>query len=203
MDVFQDFIAEDYTSCGTNTYGSGIRSRLYYAPVTYFEKLVLPADGEAFLITEESLKFRQFKGWAYIDVLVDEGDLKIRHEGPTGRKKAVASVDAYLLGFRPKLVAFVDAIANIPMVFLLIDAAGQQWLIGNLRNYAWLDKADGSTGKKYDENSGYAVTLQSRSVAYPIQGDSTQLYVNKNWVWVIGDNAGNPIIFNNNTLIEL
>ena len=52
------------------------------------------------------------------------------------------------------------------MIFVVVDAVGNNWVIGNLRNRAFMDNADVSTQKKYEDNSGAVVKISANSAIF-------------------------------------
>ena len=56
------------------------------------------------------------------------------------------------------------------MLFMLSDSNDNNWLIGTLRNPALFSKADGTSGKKYEDNSGVSISISAKSALYRYAG---------------------------------
>lgn len=171
MNSFEDFSIEDITACGSNDFGSGLRTRLYYAPDTFFKRIDLPGVTQKYqeklLISSDFIEFQtEDCGWAFVDILIDENELKTMIPGPAQRKKTKASLEVFILGFRSRVLGFLEEHMNTPMVFCIPSIDNNSMLIGNLRNRAFFDQGNGSSGRKYEDNSGVAATINSNSPVY-------------------------------------
>lgn len=150
-------------------YNSGVKCRLFYAPEEFFFTTPLPKPSESLgseiIITEEIL-LRQNKKLSFIDILIDENELKNLLAGNAGRKKLKTNLNIYILGFLPSVIGFIERGKNIPFVFFIQDSNGQNWQIGHKRNRAFLDTAEAGTGKKYEEVSGAAIGITCNSPVF-------------------------------------
>ncbi|MDR2205757.1 MAG: hypothetical protein LBE36_06355 [Flavobacteriaceae bacterium] len=165
--AFGGFAVEDIDHCPNQDLGSGIKTRLYYAPVSFFKLIKLPNENlgyeQSVKIWDSDVVFQSNVSWSYIDVLVDENELKTSIDGGDFRQKETSTLNFFVLGFNKKNAGFIKKCKNEPMVFGIEDSEGAFWLLGNLRNRAVLTSAEGSTGKQYDENSGFSVTVSANS----------------------------------------
>lgn len=166
MNSFEGVNIEDITYCPNDNYASGVKTKIYYAPISYFDKIDLPSlenTYEEFVsIAKNGIDFRG-GGWNCIDVLIGENELKQNLVGPFQRKKSKTELEFFILGFKTKVLGLIEKNKNTPMVFIVVDAVGNNWVIGNLRNRAFFDTADISTQRKYEDNSGAAVKVTCNS----------------------------------------
>lgn len=170
---------ESIDSCPNDEIAGGVSTRIFYAPAKFLEKLTPPTlTGDyatRITIPATNLAFQAGKGWKGIDVMVDENELKNTLVGNRGNKKAKAEMDFYIPGFKPEAVGFLDTYKNVPMVFAIKDANGIIWILGTKLNPAFVESADGTTGKKYEDNSGAAVKISANSKLYKFAGDVVEL----------------------------
>lgn len=169
MQPFEDLFIEDILQCGTNDFGSGLQARLYFAPASYFSQITLPTPTtfqESLLISVNDVFFNAGKLWNAIDILIDENEIKTSISGGTKRKKSKTTIDIFILGFRSKVLGFIELLKNEDLIFCISTSDGHGILVGNLRNFANIDKADGNTGKKYEDNSGVSVSIGCYSPVY-------------------------------------
>lgn len=150
-------------------YNSGVKCKLFYAPEDYFFTTPLPKPSESLeseiIITDEIL-IKKDKKLSFIDILIDENELKNLLTGNAGRRKLRTNLNIYILGFIPSVLGFIERGRNIPFVFFIQDTAGQNWQVGHKRNRAFLETAETGTGKKYEDVSGAAIGINCNSPAY-------------------------------------
>lgn len=161
MNSFDNIETRYYTD-----YNSGVKCRLYYAPAEYFFRTPLPIPGEKLeseIIIQEQILMRTGKLLHYIDILIDENELKLLIAGALARKKTKINLSVFILGFLPSVLGFIEKGKNMPFVFFIQDTNGRNWQIGHNRNRAFLDNSEAGTGKKYEDNSGTAVTITCNS----------------------------------------
>lgn len=171
MNSFEGTNIEDISQCGSNDFGSGLQTRLYYAPSDFFKRLDLPASTqnyqEKLLISTDFIEFQNEDcGWAYIDILIDENEVKSSLTGALQRKKSKTALEIFILGLRSRILGFLEIHANTPLVFCIPSSDDNSFLIGNLKNRAFIDQANGTSGKKYDDNSGVASSITCNSPVY-------------------------------------
>lgn len=161
--------------CPNEEVPGGVSTRLFYAPVEFFENLTVPPKTGDFAtrvtIPAANITFKTDKGWKGIDVMVDENELKSSFVGNRGNKKAKAELELYIPGFRDKAIGFADTFKNVPSVYAVIDANGVIWIVGTKLNPAFMESADGTTGKKYEDNSGISVKISANTKLYKFAGD--------------------------------
>lgn len=166
---------DDIFHCYNASYHSGIRTQLYYAPSEFFSEIKLPGNSgnfhDALKVNEDDIQFKGSLGWSYIDILIDENELKSVWDGGVQQKKSKSKINFFVLGYTPTVLGFVERLKNIPLVFAIRDNNETYWLLGNLRNRAFLESAEGSTGKKYEENSGISVNITANTQMYYYRGN--------------------------------
>lgn len=167
MNTFDGVTIEDINNCQEEDFGSGISTQLLYAPAIFFASIKIPDEDlgfeECITITADDLVFKDQLTWSLIDILIDENELKNLSDGVNQRKKDKSELNFFLQGFKKKNVGFLKKIKNEPMIFGITDLEGTLWIFGNLRNRAFIETYEGTTGKKYEDNSGFAVKISSKS----------------------------------------
>lgn len=160
--------------CPNEEVPGGVSTRLFYAPAEFFDKFVQPAQtgdyATRITIPAANIALKTGKGWKGIDVMVDENELKSALVGNRGNKKAKAELELYIPGFRDKSVGFVDVYKNVPTIYAVVDANGVAWIVGTKLNPAFIESADGTTGKKYEDNSGIAVKISANTKLFKYAG---------------------------------
>ncbi|WP_185226111.1 hypothetical protein [Chryseobacterium indologenes] len=157
---------ENIETCYYTEYNSGVKCRLFYAPEEFFFRTPLPSPGESLeseVIIQEQILMRKNKLLHYIDILIDENELKLLLAGALARKKSKINLSVFILGFLPAVLGFLERGKNIPFVFFIQDTNGRNWQIGSTRNRAFLENAESGTGKKYEDNSGSGITITCNS----------------------------------------
>jgi hypothetical protein len=171
---FENTPHENLDFCPNEEVNGGLSTRLHYIPVAFLESFTGPLATATKL--EERLKMpatglvpKSGKGFKGIDILINENEVKSNLVGNTGNKKNKSELDIFIPGFREKALAFVDANKNTPMIFVVLDANGKKWVIGNKTNPAYIESADATTGKKNEDNSGVTckITTNSKLLVYP------------------------------------
>lgn len=173
MNSFEGITIEDLKYSVQDVY-SGVKTRLYYAPTSYFSKITLPNTGsfeELSVVLEDDLVFRTDKGWSVIDCLIDENEINTSLAGSIRKMKLTSDLKIFLLGLKSHIIGFISEHKDTSFVFMIIDSNGQSWLIGNLRNPAKIEAATGSTGKNYEDNSGFSINISSKSMLYRYGGE--------------------------------
>lgn len=149
-------------------YYSGLKTKLYYAPASFFLTIDLPTSKNTYqevVTINNDIKFKS-GSWESFDILIDENELKVLLSGASGKKKIKSELSIYILGMRPEILGFLSLHSQTPFVFAFIDSNGNNWILGNLRNRAFLQEAEISSGKKYEDLSGAAVKISSNSQLY-------------------------------------
>lgn len=150
-------------------YNSGVKCKLFYAPDEFFFTTPLPQPSENFeseIIINDKILLRKDKKLCYIDILVDENELKAMISGNASRKKTKTNLSIYILGFLPSVLGFIERAKNTPFVFFIQDASGQNWQIGHKRNRAFLDTSEAGTAKKYEDIAGATIGISCNSPVF-------------------------------------
>lgn len=157
---------DNIETCYYAEYNSGVKCRLYYAPESFFFRTPLPSPGESLeseVIIQEEILMKTGKKLHYIDILIDENELKLLLSGALARKKSKINLSVFILGFLPSVLGFIERGMNLPFVFFIEDTNGRNWQIGHTRNRAFIEAADTGTGRKYEDNSGSGITITCNS----------------------------------------
>lgn len=173
MNSFEGITAENVERCALEDISSGLQTRLYYAPASFFQNIILPTMGsfeEKMVISEGNIIFKNDLSWSFLDCLIDENEINTSISGAVGRKKQSCNFNIYILGLKAKILGFIEDHQNTPLVFMLPDANGNNWLVGHLRNRAKFEKADGNSGKKYEDNSGFNINISAKTSLYRYAG---------------------------------
>jgi len=169
---FENINIENINQCPEIDFISGLQTRLYFAPASYFFRTPLPVPAESFeseIIINDAILMRKNKQLRFIDILVDENELRVALTGSKQRKRSVTNLSVFILGFVPSVLGFIQRCKNVPLIFFIQDANGNNWQIGHLINRAFMDTAETWSGKKYEDNSGAAVTLNCSSSVFLYQ----------------------------------
>lgn len=166
MGVFDTIDIHNLELCPGEEFFSGLSTRLYYAPASFFFKTPLPDPDTSFeseiIITDEIMMYPG-KKIRYVDILIDENELKVTPLGNPTRKKVKTVIELYILGFTPSILGFLHRCMNESLIFFIKDSNGNNWQIGTLRNRSFIENFEGTTGKKVDDNSGLMLTISCNS----------------------------------------
>ena len=159
MNSFEDIDIENLHCQKDNS--SGLSTKLYYAPASYFFFVPLPqkSNYETAVSVSDEILMKPEKKLKHIDVLIDESEIKVVLTGGALRKKIKTTLSFFILGLRASVLGFIDRCASEKLIFFIKDIDGNVWQIGNLINAAFFESAEASSGKKYEDNSGVAVTI--------------------------------------------
>ena len=166
---FENVHTENMNYCPNKEVVGGVAVDFFYAPAAHFATFTKPAVTptstyeERMTLAANSLTFKAEKGWKKITMMVDENELKNTLVGNKGNKKPKVEFDAYISNFIARNLGFIDAHMNTPMVWAVPDSTGKKWIVGNPDAPAIFDKGDGTTGKKYEDNSGVGVTVSANT----------------------------------------
>ncbi|CAA0172970.1 conserved hypothetical protein [Tenacibaculum maritimum] len=176
---FENVPHESLDSCPNDEIAGGVSTRLFYAPTEFLDKVDVPTPtgdyATRITIPSDNLAFKADKGWKGIDILVDEGELKNMLVGNRGNKKSKAELEFFIPGFKKDVVGFIDTFKNVPMVFAVKDSNGVIWLVGTKLNGAFMENAEGTTGKKFEDNSGVTCKINANAKLYVYAGDIVDL----------------------------
>ena len=173
---FEDLNIEDITFCPDRDNGSGLKCRLYYAPEDFFFHIPMPIPDKSYaseIIVPDEILVKSGRSVRYIDILINENELKSAINGSIGKQKLKTSLQFFIPGFTASVIGFIQRTINIPFVFFIQDSIGQNWQIGHSRNRAFIENADLTSGKVYEDNSGAAVSVNCNSpiLYYPFSLD--------------------------------
>lgn len=175
---FENTPHESVDHCPNEEISAGISTRLFYAPAEFVEKCVLPDATGAYdariTIADSDFALKSGKNWKGIDIQMEENELKTTMVGNIGNKKAKTELELKIPGFKTKVLGFVDTFKNVPMVLVVVDASGVFWVVGTKVNPAYMDTADGTTGKKTEDDSGVTVKITANTKLYKYAGTITE-----------------------------
>ncbi|WP_185210625.1 hypothetical protein [Elizabethkingia meningoseptica] len=166
---FDNIRVENVNHCPNDEITAGLSTKLNYAPEPDVETLTLPTITDALsyeeriTISNTGLVTKTGKGFKQIDILVDENELTASFVGNKGNKKMKTDLDAFIPGFKGKVIGFLQTHKNTPLILNIKDSTGQGWVIGDKINPAFIDTAEVKTGKKFDDNSGATIKITSNS----------------------------------------
>lgn len=168
MKTFEGVNIYAVNNCFNTEYHSGLKTRLYYAPASFFLTIDLPSGQNSYSNSVTIKNDIEFKGgaWESVDILVDENELKLLLSSNPGKKKIRTELTIYVLGLRTEILGFLEQHSETPFVFAITDANGNNWVLGNLRNRAFIQEAEISSGKKYEDISGAAIKITCNSSVY-------------------------------------
>ncbi len=175
---FENVPHEALDFCPNDEISSGVSRRIFYTPTEFIDKMTLPAQtgdyASRVTIAEGDLLFKEGKTVKGIDVLVDENELKDLFVGSKGNLKPKSELEIYVPGLRAEVIGFKKTYRNVPMVFFIKDANGVIWVLGTTINPAYMESGDGTTGKKYEDNSGTAFKISANCGLLKYAGPLTE-----------------------------
>ncbi len=178
---FEETYTENLNYCPNTDLVAGVSVDFYYTPVAFVETFVKPVVtaastyAERITLPANSITFKAGKGWKKATMLVEEGELKPTIVGNKGNKKSKTDFDSYIPNFIAANIGFVDTHRNTPMIWAIPDSTGKKWVVGNPDTPAFFDKADSTTGKKLEDNSGTAITVTANTKPYVYAGEIVEL----------------------------
>ncbi len=176
---FENVPHESLDFCPNDENAAGISTRLLYAPAEFFEKIEIPEPtggySERVTLVQDNIVFKDGKTIKGIDVLVNENELKNLLVGSPGNLKAKVELEAFIPGIRSEVIGFIDTYKNVPMIFAVKDSNGVLWLVGNTTNPAYFESADGTTGKKFEDNAGVAIKITANTRLNKFDGNIPEM----------------------------
>lgn len=145
---------------------------LFYIPAAHLKTLNIPkqdGDLESIVRVIDPIIAHESKKFGRLMALVDENELTSTITGNKGAKGDQTALTFFLLGLRDKNKGLVKRYKSIPLVMIAKDRAGNKHLIGNLDNPAYMDTAEGTSGRTGEDNPGYAITVNSPSFCYTLK----------------------------------
>ena len=166
---------ENLEHCPNDEINSGLATQLFYVPVSFIKTMAKPVPSTTYssrvTIASAGIVLNTGKSWKYIDIQMDEGELKSTLTGNIGNKKSKTELDFLIPGLRSEVMGWIDVYKNAPCVFAVKDANGKLFVIGNKDLGARIDTAEGTSGKKIDDNSGVTVKIVANGKACLYEGE--------------------------------
>lgn len=166
---------ENLTYCPNKANVGGVKAKCWYIPMAQLKTITKPTLTQdtpyAESITLTALEPETTKGFKRIDLVIDENELKSNLVGAKGNMKDQAQFDGMIPNFVKENVGFIKRHKNTPMCYVVEDSAGQKWVVLE----AYMTKADATTAKKYDENSGTAFNVTANDALWAFDGDILEL----------------------------
>lgn len=170
QDIFESVNYEEISFCDTEEFHGGlIETEIYYCPIRYITQLRTPSTIGWFesagkisqkIICRENYGFRKMKA------LVETPEFNSALEGSLGRKSSSSDLELILLGTRARLIGFSRKLRHIPMVFVVKDRNGRQFVIGSLVSPAYLSNFQLKSGKKNEDETGASLKVTCNTIIY-------------------------------------
>jgi len=125
---------------------------------------------ETAVAVADPIVFQATKGWGTINIMPDSGEVKVDLVGNKGNKKTKSTLSFSVAGNDKKLLGFLRTHKNTPMVFSVPERDGQNRLIGDKFNAAYIVEAPGTTGKGGEDDKMVSFTLESFCVPIVYSG---------------------------------
>lgn len=170
---FEDIHLENLGYCPNEETVGGVKTEVAYMPMAQLETFTKPTVTnestytERLTIPEAGLVPKTGKGFKVIEMMVDENELKNALVGNKGNKKPQASFDALIPNFTPKNLGFIDTHKNTPLLLVITDSTGRKWVMPD----SYINTAEGTSGKAYEDNSGITITVTANSKIYTYDGE--------------------------------
>jgi len=164
---FDAYEEEDIQFCINDEVDSGVsENNVYYAFEKNVKTLTLPpktgSNEEAGTISEE-IVMDIGHGFAKLDCLVDENELTSSLSGNIGNKKTNVNLEVFIPGLRAKVLGFIRKHKNVRLIFIVMLRDGRKFVIGNKISAAYMEEANGTSGRGQDDNNGTTLNISSRS----------------------------------------
>lgn len=172
---FEDMATENLLYCPNETAVGGVKAKAWYIPMaqlkTVTKPVITPTTSYTESVTLTALVPETAKGFKRIDLIIDENELKSNLVGSKGNLKDQAQFDGMIPNFVKKNVGFIKRVKNVPMCWVIEDSAGQKWVCLD----TYMTKADATTAKKYEDNSGTAFNATANGPLWAFDGDIVEL----------------------------
>ncbi|AQY22670.1 hypothetical protein [Riemerella anatipestifer] len=172
---FNDTPHENIENCPNEDIFAGLTTRLYYVPTAFVKSFAKPVPGADYAsrikIGTGGIVLNTGKAWKFIDIQIDENELKMNLTGNVGNKKTKTEIDFLIPGFKTKTLGFIDTYKNTPCIFAIKDAEGKLFVVGSKDLGAYIESADATSGKKIDDNSGVTAKVVANSKLYYYEGE--------------------------------
>jgi hypothetical protein len=179
MSCFENIAVEDLDQCLNQEIIAGISEiNVRYAMHNDILDFPMPIgfDDPTFtyenaLVIGTPIVFNAGKGFGKIVIQSETGEVSLDASGKPGNMKLKSIFSFYVPGNDKKLLGFVRARLNQPMVFCVTESSGQQRLIGDKYKPAYFSAVKGTTGKSGSDEKGIEFTIESWGV--PLVYEST------------------------------
>lgn len=178
---FANVHVENMGYCPNDDVVGGVAVNFFYIPAAQVETFTKPTVtatstyAERITIAANGIVPVTGKGWKKATMMIEENELKPVLVGAKGNKKQKVDFDALIPNLIDRNVGFVDAHKNTPMIWAIPDSTGKIWIVGTPTAPAFFDKADGTSGKTYENNSGVAITVTANTKPYVYAGTIVEL----------------------------
>lgn len=179
MPCFDNLVLENLDACINNEVQAGVSEvGVHYAVHAQILNFPMPKNVgdvgytyETAVAVTTPITFLAGKGFGQITVQSDSGEVMVELVGNKGNKKTKSAFAFYVPGNSKKLLGFLRALKNVPMLYLVTERDGQKRLIGDKFNPAYMSEAKGTTGKGGEDDKGIQFTIESFCI--PIVYEST------------------------------
>jgi hypothetical protein len=178
MGCFENIPVEDIEACINAEVPSGISevnvNYAIHADITTFP--VPPAIGDVGYtydtanVIDDDIVFSAGKGFAKIKVQVNTGELTFDGVGSPGNMKQKGGLSFFVPSNNAKLLGFIRTRLNTPMVFAVPERDGQNRLLGDKFNPAYITEMKGTTGKTGEDDKGVQFTIASHAIPLIYKG---------------------------------
>lgn len=166
---------ENIDNCPNDFAASGVSSRIQYIPTVFVENITLPPTEGALdaliKIPADGITLKADKGWKGIDVVIDENELKEMVVGGRANQKGQTELTIMIPKLSPKALGFKRRFANVPLLFNVPDTNGRNWLVGTKFSPAYIESAESTTGKAYEDKAATTYTIKANCYIHLYEGD--------------------------------
>lgn len=179
MACFENIATEDLDQCLNAELQAGVSEvGVHYAVHSDITTFPMPINFDDPLFTYEKavevtspIVFAAGKGFGKIVVQSDTGEVQLEAGGNKGNKKLKSIFAFYVAGNDKRLLGFIRARLNTPMLFCVTERNGQKRLVGDKFNPAYMTEVKATTGKGGEDDKGVQFSIESYCV--PIVYEST------------------------------
>ncbi len=175
MSCFDGIPHENIEHCPNDELQAGLTTKLYYVPCHFIKTFAMPTPGadleSRVKVGTGGIVLNTGKKWAEIDIQVEQNELKPTLIGNKGNKKFKTELDFTIPGMKGKGLGYMDAYKNVPCVYAIKDANGALFVIGNKDVGAYIDTAEGTSGKTVEDNSGITCKIAANTKTLLYDGE--------------------------------
>jgi hypothetical protein len=172
MSCFENIPVENIEACINAEVPSGISEvNMNYAVHSDISDFPVPlaigAVGYTYAkanVIDEDIVFTAGKGFAKIKVQVNTGELTFDGVGSVGNMKQKSGLSFFIPSNDAQLLGFIRTRLNTPMVFAVPERQGQNRLLGDKFNPAYITEVKGTTGKTGEDDKGVQFTVSSFAI---------------------------------------